>query len=455
MSQRASDQSARRIGTRAVIIGAGMAGLCCSRLLSERFDEVLVVERDVLPDGGQWRRQVPQGRHQHVLLPAGARLLERWFPGISGELRDRGAVDMDLSRDFHWHQNGGAWRGPASDLQSLSLSRPFLEHTVRTRVEAIANVVVRDRTAVEGLELDDAGEQVVAVRLDDGASVPADLTVDASGRQARSLAWLQDLGYEPPPVSTVEVGVRYVTQVHERTDRPPRNWKSVFVIGPPESRRMAAAVPFEGDRWFVLLGGVNGEAAPTDRAGALEYARSLPSPDVAEVIEASEPIGDPVVHRFPANQRRRFERLRRFPLGWVPVGDAVCSFNPLYGQGMTVAAQQARALAEHLDREGAITARFTRRYLRTVGRIVADPWQIAISGDFAYEGTEGRRPPGTGLLLRYTDRLQTAAQHDDDVALRLREVATLERRPTALLSPGLVLRSLRRPEHPRRRPQLA
>lgn len=443
MTIAARRRGTRRVGARAVVTGASIAGLCCARLLSERFDEVIVVDRDELPDRVQWRRQVPQGRHQHVLLPTGARLLDTWFPGIVDELHGGGAVDLDLSQDFYRHENGAPWRRFPSNLHSPSMSRPFLEQTIRARVEAIANVTIQDCTAVVGLEVDDAQERISGVQLDDGTIVASDLTVDASGRRAITLGWLQELGYEPPPTSTVEVGIRYVTQVYERSDRPERDWKATFVIGPPASRRIAAAIPFEGDRWFVLLGGVNGEFAPTDPVGALEYARSLPSPAVAEVIEASEPIGEPVIHRFPANQRRHVERLGRFPLGWAPVGDAVCSFNPLYGQGMTVAAQQAQVMADHLDREGAVTERFARRYLRALGRIVDDPWQIALSNDFAYDDTEGRRPPGTDLLNRYMNRLSAAAQHDDVVALRLWEVATLQRRPRSLLSPGSALRALR------------
>lgn len=432
-----------RIGTRAVVIGAGIAGLCCARLLSERFDNVRVIDRDELPDRPHWRRQVPQGRHQHVLLPAGARLLDGWFPGIVDELHAGGAVGLDLSQDFYWHRSGGPWRRPASALHSPSMSRPFLEQAVRRHVEEIPNVTIRDNTAVVGLEEDASGGRITGVRLGDESCITSKLVVDATGRQARTIAWLQELGYSAPRMSTVDVGIRYVTQVYKRADEPARGWKAAFVVGPPASKRLAAAVPFECGRWFVLLGGVNGEMPPTDQDGALDYARSLPSPVVADIIESSEPVGEPVGYRFPANQRRHFERLRRPPVGWVPVGDAVCSFNPLYGQGMTSAAQQAQAMAHQLDRTGAINRRFTRRYLRSVGRIVTDPWQIAVGGDFAYDGTTGKKPPGTDVLNRYMDRLGVAAQHDDVVALRVREVAVLERRPHSLLTPGFLIRALK------------
>ncbi|MFP3900426.1 MAG: NAD(P)/FAD-dependent oxidoreductase [Acidimicrobiia bacterium] len=438
-----ASRPAERTGERVVIVGAGIAGLCCARLLAERFDEVLVLDRDDLPDEAVWRRQVPQGQHQHLLLAAGVQLLERWFPGLVEELRARGAVEIDLSRDFYWYRNGGVWRSPPSSIRAPSMSRPLLEAAIRRRVAALPNVVVRDHTPVGGLEVDAAAGRVRGVRLAGDDHIPCDLVVDATGRQARSLRWLEDLGYEPPPSSVVQVDIRYVTQVYERRDHPTRDWKAAFVIGDPDTRRMAAAVPFEGDRWYVLLGGVNGEAAPTEPAAALAYARSFESPVVADVMESSPPIGEPTIFRFPSNRRHHLERLRRFPLGWVPVGDAVCTFNPLYGQGMTCAAQQAQALADQLDRTRTINRSFARRYFRAVRRVVADPWRIAVGGDFAYDGTSGPKPAGTDLMNRYMRRVAIAAQRDATVATRIREVATLVRRPGSLLAPTLAWRVLR------------
>lgn len=164
---------------------------------------------------------------------------------------------------------------------------------------------------------------------------------------------------------------------------------------------------------------------------------------IAGIIESSEPAGETMTHRFPANQRRHVEKLRRFPLGWVLLGDAVCSFDPIYGQGMTSAAMQSRALGECLDRAGAVDRAFARRYFRAAGRVVAVPWSIAVGGDFVYDGTTGKKPPGTDLVNRYMARVTIAEQHDDAVALRLDEVAALVRRPETMLSPRFVIRVLR------------
>jgi 2-polyprenyl-6-methoxyphenol hydroxylase-like FAD-dependent oxidoreductase len=420
-----------------------MAGLCAARVLADRFESVVVIDRDELTHGPGPRRQVPQGRHPHLLLTAGARLLQGWFPGILDELRAGGAVDVDICGDFYWYQAGGCQRRPASELKGPAMSRPLLEHTVRRRVEILPNVTMRDETAVTGLIADAHGERITGVQLADGGAARCDLVVDASGRAARSLAWLGVIGYEPPPTSVVEVDTRYISRTYRRTDTPIRDWKAAAVIGDPDTRRLAMLLPIEDDQWIVAVVGINGESAPTDPDGMLAYVRTLESPVIADVMEASQPLGEPVTHRFPANQRRHIERMRRFPLGWLLIGDAVCSFNPIYGQGMTAAAQQAHALGRELDRAGTVDRSFARRYFKAASRTVNTPWSIAVGGDFAYAGTKGNKPFGTDLVNRYIDRVVKAGQHDDDVVIRLNETLALLRSPQTLMAPTFVLRVLR------------
>jgi 2-polyprenyl-6-methoxyphenol hydroxylase-like FAD-dependent oxidoreductase len=420
-----------------------MAGLCAARVLADRFDHVLVLDRDALPEGAEPRGRVPQGRHPHLLLVAGARLLEGWFPGLIAELEAGGAVDLDVCGDFYWHQGGGVARRPASMLRGPAMSRPLLERMVRRRVEDLPNVTVRSETAVVGLCVDRSTPRITHVRLADGMQISADLVVDATGRAARSLAWLADLGFSPPPVSVVEVDTRYVSRTYTRRPSDGRDWKAVAVVDDPAAKRLAMALPIEGDRWIVLFGGLNGVSPPVMEDERLAWARSLPSPVIADLMETSQPLGPPATHRFPANQRRHVERMRRFPSGWVPLGDAVCSFDPIYGQGMTSAALQAAALGRCLDHAGAVDRAFARRYFRAASRAVATAWSIAVGGDFVYSGTRGRKPPGTDLLNRYMDRVTVAAQHDDAVALRLNEVLVMVRPPSALMRPGFVIRVLR------------
>lgn len=428
------------IGERAIVIGASMAGLCAARVLTDHFEDVFVVDRDDLPSGPCPRTRVPQGKQPHLLLNAGSRLLETWFPGLDAELRGRGAVEVDLCADFLWHQDGGAQRRPASHLVGPSMSRPLLEDTVRRRVVALPNVEIQPAVSVVGVQIDPSAGAVTGIELDDGTTVSCDLVVDATGRQARSLAWLKQHGYEAPQTTVVSIGTTYVSQRYRRLPDATRDWKAAAVIDAPERRRLSMALPIEGDEWIVMMGGVNGEAAPTTHAALVEYARSFPSRAVADLM--AEPTSDVVTHRFPTNQRRHVEKLRRFPAGWVLLGDAVCSFDPIYGQGMTSAARQAEALASCLRRSRAIDVAFGRAYFRRAASAVAAPWSIAVGGDFVYPGTTGPKPFGTGVVNWYTDRVLLAGQRDDAAVRRFNEVISLVRSPNALLAPVFVARVL-------------
>jgi len=456
MSARSTDsdgQGRQRVGDTAIVLGASMAGLCAARVLADRFERVVVLERDILPDGPQPRRLVPQGRHPHLLLVAGARLLDSWFPGLMSELHRSGAVDLDLCRDFHWHQAGAVQRRPVSRLRGPAMSRPLLEWTVRRRVTALPNVEIRDDTTVSSLISDPTRERITGVRVGD-EHVPGDLVVDATGRAARTVGWLRDLGYPEPRTSVVEVDTRYVSRVYRRTDDPSRDWQAAAIIGDPDTKRLAMLLPAENDTWIVLVAGINGEAPPTDATELLEYAHTFESSVIADVMTTCGALSEPVTHRFPANQRRHLESLRRFPTGWVLLGDAVCSFNPIYGQGMTSAAQQAEALGTALDRAGAVSRPFARTYFRAAGRIVGVPWSIAVGGDFAYERTSGKKPLATDLLNHYMDRAIKAGQCDDHVVIRLNEVISLVRSPQSLMSPSFALRVLRKARQADRRAQI-
>ena len=215
------------------------------------------------------------------------------------------------------------------------------------------------------------------------------------------------------------------------------------MLDDPSAKRVAMLLPLEGGRWIVGMAGVNGESAPTDNTGMFDYLRGFESSLIADVLSRCEPLSETVTHRFPANQRRHVERLRRYPVGWLLLGDAVCSFDPIYGQGMSVAALQAQALANTLDRVRRIDRALARSYFRATARIVRAPWSIGVGGDFVYAATHGNKPVGTDFLNRYFDRVVDAGRCDDAVVVRLNEVISLVRSPQALLAPSFVLRVLR------------
>jgi flavin-dependent dehydrogenase len=436
--------AARRNGSRAVVMGASIAGLCAARVLAERFDSVCLVERDPLPPAPAPRRGTPQVRHAHALLVGGAQRFEAWFPGLAGELRADGALPIDRSRELHWYQAGGLRRAPrpgASDEGTLC-SRPLLEHHLRRRVLERSGVALRE-AAVEDLLFAADGRSVTGVRLEGGEAIPADLVVDATGRAACSLRWLEARGFEAPARSEVRIDMGYATRILRAHPRADPGWRIGVVVGDPPALRMAVAFALEGPRWMVTLAGFHGDHAPTDDAGWLAFARSLPDPAIAELIAACEPLGEVVTHRMRASQRRHVEALDEVAGGIVLLGDAVASFNPVYGQGMTSAALQAEALARALDRAGELGPRFVRHYHRLAARAVETPWRMSVGADFSLPRTTGPRPRGSAWVGRYMQRVIRAAQRDAVVSRRLLDVGQLVRPPSSLLAPGVVLRVAR------------
>jgi 2-polyprenyl-6-methoxyphenol hydroxylase-like FAD-dependent oxidoreductase len=419
----------------AVVIGGSMAGLSAAAVLASRFATVTVVERDVLPDGPSDRKGVPQGRHAHGLLPAGLQRLEGWFPGLTEELLAAGAHPVDIGRDASWYQGGHRLRFPTGITGPVA-SRALLEHHVRRRALALPNVTLRAGAGVTGLTA--SAGQVTGVTLEDGTTLAADLVVDASGRQGRSVRWMADLGYDPPLTTEVDIDVAYASRIFRRHPSHTSDWTFAIVLSGPPTGRWGVAFPIEGDRWIVTLTGMHGDRPPTDEAGFLAFARSLPSQEVADFIESATPAGPAVTHRLHSNQRRHVEKLRNVPGGLVMLGDAVCSFNPTYGQGMTTATLQAEALGRALDRVPTLDARFVRAAYKRIAKAIAPAWQMTTGADFALPATVGPKPPGTDLLNRYMAHVFRASQVDEEVCLRVIEVTTLLLPPQALLTPRMM-----------------
>ena len=201
----------------------------------------------------------------------------------------------------------------------------------------------------------------------------------------------------------------------------------------------------DADRLVVTLGGVLGDHPPTDPDGFLAFARSLRFPDIYETIRDAEPLDDPVGFRFPASVRHRYERLTQFPDGLLVLGDAVSSFNPIYGQGITVAALEALALRRHLER--GIQPQ-PHRFFADLARVVDVPWDIAAGGDLVFPGVPGRRTLKARLISAYLARLHAAAAHDATLASAFVRVIGMVAPPRSLLGPSVALRVLRGTPHP-------
>ncbi|MFC4119219.1 FAD-dependent oxidoreductase [Nonomuraea zeae] len=416
----------------AVVIGASMSGLLSAAALHRRFAQVTVLDRDTLPTVDAHRRAVAQSRHAHGLLSRGREIMDELLPGVTAELVAQGAIRGDMQRYArHVHAGQRLARGE-SGLTGLLVSRPLLEGQVRRRVSALPGVRLLPNRIVTGL-LSQEG-RVTGVRLADGEPIPADLVVDAGGRGSRTPFWLGELGYRPPEEERVVIDLRYGTREFRRKSGD-LDGDLVVVIGPtPESPRGGVALALEDDRWIITMAGY-GEAPGLGLAEFAAFAATLPVPDLHGLIRSAEPIGEPHTYRNPAGIRRRYERLARFPEGLLVIGDAVCAFNPLYGQGMTVAALEARTLLEpDLN---------ALPFFRRIAKVVDAPWEITVGGDLRMPGVQGNLTPKLRLVNAYLERFHAAAAHDPELALRFLRVANLYDPPPSLMSPGSLLRVLR------------
>jgi 2-polyprenyl-6-methoxyphenol hydroxylase-like FAD-dependent oxidoreductase len=435
----------------AVVVGGSIAGLAAAATLSPRARRVVVLERRAVTGGSV----APQGVLAHVMLAAGAHSLERLLPGFAQELLEHGAGDGGADPEVlpcRWVAAGAArdhLRLPDLGFPRALCGRRLIEDRLRARVTALPNVELRSGS-VSGLRWAGGGAtlRVVGVHAS-GEPVEADLVVDAGGRTSRSGEWLAAAGVPAPPVTEVGVDLRYTGYVVER--RPGDFDGAGFVVVQNNATlpRIGVALMMEDARWHVVLGGYFGDAAPADAAGAQAFARSLADPVLARVLDRPF-LEPPARYTFRSSLRRHWEDVP-LPAGLCVVGDAVASFNPIYGQGMSSALLQLEALGEELDRVGNAPA-LPRVVARRAAKVVANPWLTATGGDFIYAATRGRRPPGHAVVNRYVDRVTAAAAHDVEVNRALTAVQQMLAPPPSLFAPAVVARTLRR--RPRPAPEL-
>ncbi|TDV41017.1 2-polyprenyl-6-methoxyphenol hydroxylase-like FAD-dependent oxidoreductase [Actinophytocola oryzae] len=421
-----------------------MAGILAARVLAETYERVTVVERDRFHADADHRRGVPQGHHFHTLLLRGTRLLDTLFPGLSDELVEAGAVRTNLLGQARVVLAGHELCRVTTG-HTIQLTRPLLDRHVRARLAAVPNVKLLDGCEVGGLRT--TGDRVTGVRVAHrtgrvvAETITADLVVDAMGRAGRTASWLPGLGFDAPPQERIKADIAYVSRLVRFPEHARPADQLVLVGAVPGRPRGFILGRQEDDRWMLTVVGMAGDHPPTDDAGLLDFVATAAPADVMASIRAAEPVEEPSTHRFPASVWRHYERLRRFPAGLLAFGDSICSFNPVYGQGMTVAALEADALRRCLaDGEQDLA----RRFHRAAARIVAPAWQLNAGGDLALPEIEGHRPLSVRLVNRYVARLQRIAEHDPVVAATFLRVAGLLAPPSSMMAPRILARALTR-----------
>jgi 2-polyprenyl-6-methoxyphenol hydroxylase-like FAD-dependent oxidoreductase len=436
------------VAEHAIVIGAGMGGLAAAKSVAPYFNRVTVLDRDALPEGPDIRPGTPQARHAHALLAGGSRALEALFPGIRSDLLTAGATKGRVGLDVRYEQPGFD-PFPQRDLgfDAFFLSRPLLEHVCRRRLGQEPNVEFRRRSRVTDVAPSSERREALNVLYedDDGKpqSISADLVVDASGRAVPTMSLLDKL--DPSALEVTEIGIdqAYATAMFEIPPSRSRAWIGLGHLGnPPEQNGGGLIFPIEHDRWIVSIGRLHGGQLPGDIEGFKAFVKAFRTPTFFDAIKDARQVGEIARYNMPASVRRRFDRIERFPNALIPLGDSVCRFNPIFGQGMSVAAQEAVVLNQLLEsrcREPAPLDGLALDYLVRIQDLLEAPWAVAQS-DFVYPQTRGARPPDLEKRLQYGAALTRLAAEDPETHRIVIEVRHLIRPQSALREPALVRR---------------
>jgi 2-polyprenyl-6-methoxyphenol hydroxylase-like FAD-dependent oxidoreductase len=437
---------------RSIVMGASIAGLWAARVLADHFDEVLILERDSLPEGPEPRGGVPQSRQYHIMLLKGLQLMDDLFPGLRDELIEAGAIPFDTINDVAVRSRGNWLPRFHSDQYLLSCSRLLLEAGIRRHLRRWDRVRFVENVNVTGLETDAQAQRIVGVHVthrhdnDRAETFTADLIVDALGRRSPTPEWLTALGYTAPAESSVNSFLGYVTRRYRIPDNFQADWRMLMILAtPPDQPRGGLIFPEENGVWCVMMAGANKDYPPTDDDGFVDFARSLGT-EFHRAVQAAEPLTQAYGYRGTESRRRHYEKLTRWPDRYVVLGDAFCGFNPVYGQGMTVAAMSAVAMGDAIRRAGGNLDGLAQPLLRQISTITDGAWLLATSADKDWPETVGGAQK-SGLFDRfgswYIGQLLEATAKDPALRLAFLEVNQLIKPATSLFAPGVMLRVFR------------
>jgi 2-polyprenyl-6-methoxyphenol hydroxylase-like FAD-dependent oxidoreductase len=446
-----------RVGVRrptAIVIGASAAGLFAATALTE-FADVTIIERDTLPDGPEPRQGVPQARHAHLVWSGGVRAFGELLPTVVDDIVARGGRLVHVMGDMVSRAPNEVWfrRFTATHHRNLVCSRDLLDAVLRDRVLADERVTVRQATTAVRLE-GDAG-RVTGVRVRSGeeeTTLAADLVVDASGRGSRAPRWLTDLGLPEVMERRVDAGVAYATRLYRAPDSTTTaGFPLVNVQANPAKApgRGGIILPIEDGRWIVTLSGTRGGEPTSDPEAFVDFALGLGDPVIGGILRDAEPLGEVVTTRSTRNYRRYYEKMKHWPDGFSVLGDAIAGYNPVYGHGLTVAAQCALAIRDTLHSTDLTAPGTASRLQRAAARPVAAAWDLAVGQDAHYPGATDTPPALVErLLARFVDHAVATGARNPRALGALLDVMSLEKPATRLFSPDMLIPMLLGPKRP-------
>lgn len=437
--------------SRAVVIGGSVAGLTAARVLSKYFESVTVIERTSMPDGADFPKGVPQSRHPHALLLRGEGILEELFPGLKQDLLDGGAQQINFGRDLEMRFPYGWLPHFETDMEAISPSRLLLDFVVYQRAAENPKICFKANSEVMSICTDQTKSHVIGVQIHNRSNgrvenIPAELVVDASGRSSKAPQWFSQLGYTPPEEQTVNAFPGYATRIFEVPADFNQDWKALYIMpDPPEVSRGAVIVPMEGNRWHVCLIGMNRDYPPTDEEGFMQFARSLVSSEVYDAIQNAQPLSPIWGYRRAENRLRRFDKMERYLEGFVAMGDSVYALNPVYGQGMTLAAIASQLLDQCLTEQaekgrGVDFSGMAENFQKQLHKELQIPWQTATNEDMRWPETEGKQElnAASRFIGRYFDLVFKAMPHNAKVTETFFQVQHMVAPPTVLMRPNIL-----------------
>jgi 2-polyprenyl-6-methoxyphenol hydroxylase-like FAD-dependent oxidoreductase len=429
----------------ALILGGSIAGMIAARVLADCADEVWIIEPDLLEDAPAIRRGAPHSSQAHTLLGKGRTVIEQLLPGIVRQMvREGGQLINSGPGSTQWFLDGRP-KIPVRGGSVVSVSRPFLEWHIRRRVLALPNVALVKGTAT-GLTTTGGRVDGALVRPPgavDAMRHQASLVVDATGRSSRLGDWLGRHGYPAPGKRRMPLDLGYATCLfHREPGQRLGGHLAVYSFYTPSKAHSgpSSMTPVEGDRWLTLVSGYGDRRPGRDPGEFLARCRADPATPLRLLPDVCEPASEVYVHRFPDSVRRDFDRLSRFPAGLVAVGDAVASFNPTYGQGVSTAALHALALADWLREPGAVNSP-AHSYFRRVRVVVDDAWRFSAARDCYLPHVDTPKPLGWRLRRGFDEAVLYATVTDEVVHRTFLEVVNMTATPGRLRQPQILWRT--------------
>ena len=454
---------------KAIVIGGGIAGLLTARILSGHFSKVIVLEKDKYPKEKGPRNGTPQANHIHVFLVKGMQTIINLFPGIEKKLLSQGGHKIDVISKAKFKFPTGWARNFNSDMNTIVCSRQLLEFTIRQEIlEKYLNIKIIENTRVIGLATTTYSEQKIITGvnviygngnnnddyIDKTTTINANLVVDASGRRSDTPIWFEKIGLERPNETKINSFIGYagrrVQLLSTQSSPLLSNYKVVVVFtNPPNNPRMAVMTAIEDNQWQLGLLGIGKTYPPTDEKGFLDFAKELGVEDVYKTVRDAKPISNIYGYREDGSRLYHYEKLKKWPKNFIVLGDAVSAFNPIYAQGVTVAAIQSKILDNLLykykkNHTAALKKGFEIKFQRKIAKLNSLPWLLGTSEDLRWPTTEANKKmnPFSKIIQRYSKHVILLTPNSRLATKSFLEMLNMVKSPAVLFHPLLIAQVL-------------